>query len=391
MELPDDGAVLAPRLMFAATIVAAGCATEPADKPFVFSLQRDGSLVITPMSATVDLQNPPDFSFEDFATVARKVAEAVARSKVPYEVVDGDARPEDSDGFLGPLTKLPAQPPDLVLAVVNGNTQWVRIHRSDRANAAFAEADRAIAARDKGRALDVYNKLVADEPGDPKAWLYRGELATALGQLDVAGSSIAKGLELNPADAFGHLLAGELAWKTQDRSGARRGLCESLSLFPNFAPAVRSVEDVLLHREMNWRPFRAPIKLSNSRKQIVVQLPGGSAAPYRTWGLCEAVMRFDIDRRGILSAAPAAGVSWHREVLCLDAMIATAAAEATPADPQIARLIDIGKAGYVREAALYDVIGPRRPDLLALVSAQERQRLVEYVDRFVVGAPKEAE
>jgi len=340
---------------------------------------------------------------DDWRGSAQLFVKLAEESKVNYLIdLEASFGGEASESVLGPELSYPAQrrlfatlqrsPQDLPLVVDRPPNR--------AASGLLAEALLASRFGHQEEARALLAELSEADPSLSLGELAKAEAALAAQDLSRAEEALRSARADSRLNPYARALEAELALKRGERREARFHLSEAFALYPGYAPS-RTLFESAFGQGFEAQVFRPPVRIRSAAASVAdsthsprgppdydvkIEVNTEKSEAWLAWALCQATTRYETDRALLPFDDPPAGVSLRREIACVLALVdaATSPRGTNTRDPQLLRLLRIAKAGSLAEFTIYEVIAPRFPALLLHLSKAQRQRLIRYIDRFVL-------
>lgn len=254
--------------------------------------------------------------------------------------------------------------------------------------ALLAAADVPFQKKKFEEATAKYRELVDRFPDFYKAWLYYGDCLFSLGKYPEALEAYTKGVDLNPYDYQGHLFKGHALVKLNRHEEALREWVRTLALRPHQTTVVKLLSQYrgALGIDIDDTGFdpRALVR----REGSVIKVYTPPEAPWLAWATCKAVWLGEPSYRQRKTGSKDYAWGSTEEWECLVNLYAARANEtqdkkAEP-DKQLDRIFHIGQDQMLNSFMLYEIVARVSPDSLLMTPDEERDKLEEYIRRYVV-------
>lgn len=316
---------------------------------------------------------PHPFSRTRALASARLVVRAAKRSGRLYILGDANARDANPEALYGPAPPDDADP--WVRAVRDGNgayrLTWAA--PSGAARTAVERARRALADGDGDAAAAALEHAVAIEPDLPGAWALLAEVRAARHDAGRAEQAAWRALALDPRSPAAERALALSRLERGDRRGARFAIARALATYPASPASWKLAARIT---RIVPRPAVPPIfvEVGTSGAVVVASEPGVGSDAY---ALCHATFRHEPGLRARFGLDGDYDLSQVEEEVCLEAMLG--------AEPHgLGALRSLAQAGALPAYALFDVIGPRRPEWLRVAPDRVHRLVVRYVEHHVL-------
>lgn len=259
------------------------------------------------------------------------------------------------------------------------NDEAVRI--LNQAEPLFQAKDYAAAEREYGRALEV-------APGYYLALLSYGDCAFFSGNLQAALRRYEMAIEANPFDHRGYYYRANVLTEMGQIDEALDGYAWALATRPRHALLLQG----LATRE---KRLGAVVQSDLLRPRSVarqdkdgVQVASDGTAHWLAFGACKAMWLGEPAHRKEMTGHEDHSITTTEEKECLASLLGVYASQreagAIAAEPALDTLIEVVKAGMATEFILYELASRLSPHMLVLVEPAHRERLRNFVRRFVL-------
>jgi len=307
-------------------------------------------------------------------------------------VVDGEpAGAGNFDGLVGPLALDVKRNPFLVVQDTAQGRRLTERRASPALRKIMDEADQAFSTGKVDEALAGYRKVIEYDPLFPKPYFYVAAALKHRRDFEGADAWIERGLRLHERDPFGYALRAEMLEEQGKDTVARETLARAFALDPYSPPALRvKAKMARLAGQRDVRPGVQPhIFVARSGPSELVARAAGHPV-WREYAVCRALLAFDTRVRAeFLQVIPQGVLSPIEETTCgfmVTAAYLHARERGAGEDLDLERWSKAFDAGLLREAVIYDVLGCRRPEILALLPDDVQVKMVEYARIFIVPA-----
>lgn len=274
----------------------------------------------------------------------------------------------------------------------DGKKRVVERTCSDQAEKELEAADGLYYGGQRERALAGYQRAARIDPSCTDAAQGGAECLLKLGRTAEAVDLYRKAVALQPTDHRLRFFLGSALFAAGKPDEATDQMVESLVLHPRFDFALtmlRARADALgvtIHDE----PFapKAIARLEDRGVAIYAPVGDPSAFAWTAWATCKGFWMGEESHRRALTGQARRAFSTVEELECLGALVAAyqqdRAAGTVPADPALDRIATIVKDGYASEMVAYEMASRIVPWGTLLLDESQKQRMREYVKRYVV-------
>ena len=261
--------------------------------------------------------------------------------------------------------------------------------QNERTGVLIHRAIEALKQEDFDSAIHAYQEAVEVEPEFYLAHANLGDCYYRKGDYEKAISLYDKGLSMNPYDHSIHFFKADALFALGRTEEALQSYLEALTLFPRYRVALNNMK--LHQKELGVKiydePFVPKIGVREESGTYKIYIDGGAEGPgWLAYGLAKALWRTSPShRKEMLEGEYPDGWSLVEELQCLAVMLDTypKLAEVNKVqDPQLERLTEIAKAGYLREFVLYQIAS--RMDRHIMLKFEDRSRVKDFIRKFVV-------
>jgi hypothetical protein len=291
----------------------------------------------------------------------------------------------------GPLTSFHAPSaadpivPDTLVVVTRGEQRDVVPDEAPPTVVDFVAAARlAEAGGDPGAALDLLRRVTERSPEWARGWRLAGEAATAV-EPDAAGAFFAEAVRLAPHDAYTWWGLARLRAAQGDTGDAHAALVRAWVLNPHHPGILDALEAQLGSegRRIDHARLDLPFRVRLVRQGTVqVRLSDPTWLPLAQ---CLAVWGYEGALQRTLVVPELLPVVATRSCFASQAMgLEALEASGVQLPPRARRFLGASRAGMMESMVLWDVFGYQAPRRIAALPPETVDRIVEYVDRFVI-------
>lgn len=289
----------------------------------------------------------------------------------------------------------PQGPEPLEIPVVEQSADGSRVVRPAKfdpgAMALIQQAEVHYRAEHYAEAEKLYAQALAKEPGNYLAALNLGDAALFAGDAKTALTRYERAARLNPDDHRSYFYRGTAFLKLDRMDEARDMYAWALTLRPEHPLVMQALGNNAGALGIRVRPrVLKPRALARAEGNgISVQLDVQS--PWFVYGLCKALWLGEESHREEMTGEREYRPTNIEELECLSllgAVYERFQEEGKPKDPALERFVRIVEEGYGKELILYEVLARQAPHVVLTLSSEARERLHEYVLRYVV--PRES-
>lgn len=331
----------------------------------------------------------PDDSF--LTGYADVVASTLEESPLLYVFRSGPDVPANVQELFGPA---PASKPDAWKRAANHQGQLVLVD-APPPNAARALMEQGL--KEKGaKRLELLGKAAQQAGSSPGVHLLLAESAFAEGDAALADKAARDALRIDSMYPGAYRVLAEVALRAGKRDEARSHIAKALALYPAYDRGwelARALLNRPLSREAAVpQPF---IAVNNDGAVIVASCPGAFCERYAA---CKAAFRYEPPLRAPILNEPV-GTPYHlsatEEVVCTHAGLgahlhAQHEGVAMP-DPRAEMLLQLARTQGVAGFAMFEHLGPHRPELFRVAPQPSHQAVLQYVlERVLSDAPVQA-
>lgn len=363
----------------AVLLLTSACATAPRPAPGEGSgeaVARSGRTV--PDTRSRDFLTPPELMKRIEASPVQYLIEDIERLK--------DVAPERLVEAVWPEGPEPFEVP-----VVEQSEDGSRVVRpatfNPEAMAIIQQAEVHYQAKRYAEAEKLYAQALEKEPGNYLAALNLGDAALFSGDPKTALTRYERAARINPDDHRSYFFRGTALAHLDRMAEARDMYAWALTLRPEHPYVMHALEqnaDALGIR-LQPRVLRPRALARVEGKGISVHVDPES--PWLVHGLCKALWLGEESHRLEMTGEPGHHPTPIEELECLGllgAVYTRFQEEGKPKDPALERLLRIVEEGYGKELILYEALARQSPHVVLTLDTKARERLHQYVLRFVV-------
>lgn len=313
---------------------------------------------------------------------------------------------------------------------------WVRAQRQTDAGYELAwasppkalesridQANRALAARDLTNAAALFQEVAQQASTVPALWNTLAEIRASLGDDAGAEQAVRQALQIDPRSAEAYRILAQIQLRQGQRAEGLESIARALALYPT---SPRAWQTAATFGPLRARPT-APAAFLEVGNTGAIQVGAVGPGARRSYATCRAALRYEPEfRQRMLGLGVDYQLSVGEEVMCLEALLgaylggnivpppaptppapppppsssaapsaaltAPAAPAAPPppptpppgADAELDQLMRIAETGLLTGYALFEIIGPHRPEWLRVAPDDLAPSVVEYVRRWVL-------
>lgn len=367
----------------AVLLLTSACATAPAPRPA--SSSGDGA----DEAYAQNVRTVPDNRERHFLTPS-ELMKRIDDSPVQYLIDDlENLKGLAPEQFVDAVW--PQGPEPIEIPVVTPSADGSRVVRPAKfdaeAMALIEQAEVHYRAKRYAEAEKLYTQSLAKEPGNYLATLNLGDVALFSGDAKTALTRYEQATRINPDDHRSYFFRATALGRLDRMGEARDMYAWALTLRPEH-PYVMHAVDLnagTLGIRVQPRVLRPRALARTEGEGVSVHVDPKS--PWFVYGLCKAFWLGEASHREEMTGEREYHPTNVEELECLGmlgAVYSRFREEGKPEDPALERFMRIVEDGYGKELILYEVLARRAPHVVLTLEPEARERLHEYVLRYVV-------
>ncbi len=341
----------------------------------------------------IGLSAAPEVPGEDLPWVPfQELAAILIESDLLYEQHSLDALEDSSPAALSEMLwpGSPAATTHPWIERVEGEIRLSEVRCSEATQEGLVAAEAAFNERNWKKARKAYERLLESDPECYVLWSHIGDTLKFGGDRAAALPYYDKAMDLNPYDYRTYLYKGSTLLGLGRPDEVRELIRHSLALRPRAWSVVSLLENAGDRLDLELVPPFEPRGVAVRHGETIRAYFDFELPHWMGWALCKAAWLGEPElrsRRAGEDAPPGTTSTEERE--CLLALLETylnlreAPDETFEADPALERLFEIAEADFLQEFYFYEIASRRSLDILLLLPDEIRDRIPEYVRRFV--------
>lgn len=326
---------------------------------------------------------------DDLLEYANLISETLSASPLLYVFRNGPASLANLRALWGPEPERNPDPWQRVVVDSLGRPSLVAALPSDAVRPLLDKA-----ATPGPESLPLLQQAAQKAPDVPGVHAMLADSALAANDLDVADGAARAALAIDPAFPHAFRVLAEVAMRRGDNTRAREAISRALALYPTYPRAWKVAEAIVGHELDRAAKIEQPfIEVTPAGAVIVVSCERPFCAGYAA---CKAAFRFEPVFRAAVLQEPDTQpyhLSATEEVVCLQAGLGAHAElhlqespDAVP-DPTAELLIQLAGESGLTAYAMFEVIGPHRPEWLRVAPRPVHEAIVQHIQLRVLGVP----
>jgi tetratricopeptide (TPR) repeat protein len=257
---------------------------------------------------------------------------------------------------------------------VDSVPQFAYYKQPQMAEAMMGFAGQAFDDKSYAEAIGWYRKVQMVDPKYQPIYSYLGEAYLVLDSLDSAKVNLGKSVMLNFADFMAHRLLAKTLWKQGNKEEAVKEMTTAHVLNINNQLIVSELMDMRLNSGRMWfgQRFEPQYRLVKGHDTVYVT----ADVDWIGYAMVKAVWKYEpkyaIKMLGFDPTGSTYVMQEERE-----GVIA-----ALTTNKKLGFLSPVIDQGYLDDFIMYDIVAPRYPQEIAILSKEQILRLVGYVDKF---------
>jgi tetratricopeptide (TPR) repeat protein len=294
----------------------------------------------------------------------------IAASTIKYQMVaDKDAKAADAPATGQVL-------PSWLRVVVDGQRRHVEMPKppANEVQKAFSHCEETFGKRDFKAAAACFEEVRKLDPSFTPALTNMGDSLYQAKDFARAKECLTKAAEENPADYQVHWFLGDTLWYVGEKERAIEELTIAHLLNVNH-PALK--EHLVQARRAIGRPwnawqFRPRFSTDKQGDTVVIR----HAPQWKGYALVKAVWKYEpgfAERFG--------GADYAKLAICMPEELGALQALAAE-EPAAVPVGEIVKGGFSTEMIMYELLLPRAPVAMLVLTKQQQMRIVEYLQKY---------
>jgi len=318
-----------------------------------------------------------------------EILKAMQASPVEYKLNDLDkALDVEPSTLIDVMYPLRVEPVDLP------QTRWVKGKRiidrapCDPAMAKIHAAEPIFQAKKYAEAAPLYEEAVKLAPKCYLAYAYRGDAAFYQGMEGMALADYDKALALNPDDGSIYVFRANALQHLKRYPEMLDALRWSLALRPRNPLVLKMLHDAERPLHLTVRSVDIPFHGFARQEGDAIAIYADAKRPaWLMYASCKGFWIGEPSHRKAVLGTTEHPVSSDEELECLAALLDAAYkfkdSPDTIQEPGMRQLTEIVQAGYAGEWIVYELVSRESPQIVLTFSDAERQRMFEFVKRFI--------